>query len=445
MCGFVERRVRCAAVFLLFGLVLGTGTAQEEINIQFQTWFYTDPVRGANIDQDIAEFEERYPNVNIEPLAITNETYWNRLTLDITSNTEACIVALDTGAGMNAYNNLRPGGAFLPLNDYIEGYTLDDGTVLSEDILLMETVERDGSIIALPYNWFTASATAYRPSVLEEAGVDPAQLETWEGFKEAAEALTVDKDGDGTVDQYGFAHPSYTEVLSRWWHMHWLWTAGGGIFPNEAPPYTAENIIFDSPENLRALAYLVDLVRTSTPPGDNQLLQLLQRFYNGELATAQIALWTLSNLEQDMQPEGSYENDLALAPFPALVEDGVRHEPVFTAWGNPLAISSNCQYPQEAFAFIAHLHSEESQKRNSVATAPVNERVLEWYEENYPQQAQFVDMARNYEWRLVPDIPQWNQFDTIIQQAFNSALLGVRTPEEALAWGQQQMERALAR
>lgn len=431
---------------LLVVLTMTTATAQGQKRIGLQTWFYSSPINGEILDWAIAEFEQQHPDVVIEPLSITNEAYWDRLALEIVSGTEACIVALDTGAGMSGYYGLREGGAFIGLDDYIDGYVLPDGTSLAEDILLIDNHRIDGKTIALPYIWFAAPHTAYRESHLDAAGINPEQLTTWEGFFEAAQALTLDKDGDGRIDQYGFGHPSYAEVISRWWHMHWLWTAGGGIFPNEEPPFTADRLIFNSPENLRAVEYLVEITNAAAPPGEKRLHELLEMFYASNLSMVQVALWTVGNLEADMRPDGAFENDLGFAPFPALVMDGVRHEPVYVAWGNPLAISTNCAYPDEAFEFIAFLHSEESQRRHSVTRTPVNKRVLgEWYEENYPVQAEFVNMALEYEMRIVPDMPQWNEIDHIVQQALNSALVGARTPAEALEWGQRQMERVLAR
>ena len=44
----------------------------------------------------------------------------------------------------------------------------------------------------------------YRPSMLKEAGYD-APPKTWAEFDEMAQKLTIDKDGDGTIDQWGYA------------------------------------------------------------------------------------------------------------------------------------------------------------------------------------------------------------------------------------------------
>lgn len=364
--------------------------------------------------------------------------------VDIAGNTEGDIVTLDTGAGMNAYNSARPGGAFLKLDEYIKGYTLDDGTSLEKDIMLIDDMKRGGHYIALPYIWFVAPHTFYRKSHFQDAGLSDSDIKTWDGFRASAIKLTRDTNGDGKVDKYGFGHPVYPEVLSRWWHMHWLWTAGGGIFPEEKGPYTAENLIFNSQENIFAVEYLVDLLGKAAPPGNKQLFELYPMFWGGDLTIAHVALWGIAIFEEQMKPEGSFKTDLGIAPFPAANYKGRLRQPVYVAWGNPIAISSRCKYPDIAFDFIAFLHSREVQKKVSVTAAPVNKMTLEQdYPKDYPAQSAYIELAKNYKFRLVPDIPQWNEFDNILQQAMNSALLGAKSPKESLDWGQSEMAKAL--
>jgi ABC-type glycerol-3-phosphate transport system substrate-binding protein len=61
----------------------------------------------------------------------------------------------------------------------------------------------------------------------------------------------------------------------------------------------------------------------------------------------------------------------------------------------------------------------------------------------YPVQGAYVNTAIKYEMRSVPDIPQWGQFEVILTQAFNSALVGAKTPKEALDWGQAELVKIL--
>ena len=425
---------------LSLSMVFANGSkeaGEEKITLVWYQWFDAE-THEKELKPIIEEFQKIHPNVEVELAAISNETYWDRLALDIASNAEGDIITLDTGAGLESYYAQREGGAFISLDDYIDGYVLEDGTRLEEDVYLIDSVKKNGHVVALPYIMFSAPMTAYSKSALAEAGVDPAMLSSYDTYFEAAKILTVDKNGDGTVDQYGWGHPTFVETLSRWWHMHWLWTAGGGIFPNEEGPYTADRLIFNSEENVKAVEFMKKMLDETAPSGLKTVTDIHAMFANKSVATCQMAVWTLANF-QAMMSEDDYNNDLGMADFPSCGDNG----PVLVSWGNPLAISSNCEHPQEAFEFIAFLHSKYAQKLAMRRAAPTNKLVYDEYAKENPKQAEFIQRAQNFEMRIVPDILQWNEFDHIVQQAISDALLGTKSVKDALDWGQKEMAKAL--
>ena len=425
---------------LSLSMVFANGSKEAgegKITLVWYQWFDAE-THEKELKPIIEEFQKIHPNVEVELAAISNETYWDRLALDIASNAEGDIITLDTGAGLESYYAQREGGAFISLDDYIDGYVLEDGTRLEEDVYLIDSVKKNGHVVALPYIMFSAPMTAYSKSALAEAGVDPAMLSSYDTYFEAAKILTVDKNGDGTVDQYGWGHPTFVETLSRWWHMHWLWTAGGGIFPNEEGPYTADRLIFNSEENVKAVEFMKKMLDETAPSGLKTVTDIHAMFANKSVATCQMAVWTLANF-QAMMSEDDYNNDLGMADFPSCGDNG----PVLVSWGNPLAISSNCEHPQEAFEFIAFLHSKYAQKLAMRRAAPTNKLVYDEYAKENPKQAEFIQRAQNFEMRIVPDILQWNEFDHIVQQAISDALLGTKSVKDALDWGQKEMAKAL--
>lgn len=408
----------------------------EQVNLVWYQWFDAE-THEKELKPIIAEFEKTHPNVHVELSAISNEAYWDRLALDIASGTEGDIITLDTGAGLDSYYSQREGGAFIPLDGYIKGKVLDDGTRLEQDVYLIDSVKKDGHVVALPYIMFSAPMTAYRKSLLEKAGVNPNELKTWDGYYAAAKKLTQDVNGDGKIDVYGWGHPTFVETLSRWWHMHWLWTAGGGIFPKEEAPYTADRLIFNSKENVEAVTYLKKMLDETAPSGIKSVSDIHAMFANGSVATCQIAVWTLANFQAMMGD--AYNTDLGIVDFPA---DGEK-QPVLVSWGNPLAISRDCKHPDEAFEFIAFLHSKYAQKLAMRRAAPTNKLIYDEYAKENPKQAAFIQQCQNFEMRNVPDIKQWNEFDHIVQQAISDALLGTKSVQAALDWGQEEMKKAL--
>jgi arabinosaccharide transport system substrate-binding protein len=89
---------------------------------------------------------------------------------------------------------------------------------------------------------------AYRADVFEAAGIDVSRLDTWDAFFAATAQLVIDKDGDGTPDQYVFEFdengPLVASMLIR--------QAGGGYFNADGYP------ILDCKENIHVLARLAD-------------------------------------------------------------------------------------------------------------------------------------------------------------------------------------------
>ena len=386
----------------------------------------------------ISEFEKENPNIHINLIFIQNTDYFKQLAVDIAANNEADIITLDTGDGLSAYYNIRKGGSFLPLENYLKGYVLDDGTKL-EDVDLIDSVKKDGHVVALPWFTFAAPVTIYRKSLLQEAGVDSAELsKSWDSYYKACKKLTQDKNGDGKTDVYGFSHQTEGSVLLRWWTMHWLWENGGGIFPKEEGPYTADRLIWNSPENVAACEYLKKMITECGPSGKYTVNDALNMFANGSVATMQATTWCFANLKA-MMDENSYNNDIGLAYFP----NNGEKTPVNVTWGNPLAISTNCKHPDEAFKFIAFMHGKYAQSLQT--NVPVNREARMEYAKKNPYQAKTLDMVLEGELRQVPDIVQWRELDNIVNKSCEDAFLGTKSVKDALDWGQKEMQAVMSR
>ena len=413
------------------------GKSEEKITLDWTFWA-TEKELDIFCRPAIAEFEKQNPNIHINLIFIQNTDYFKQLAVDIATNNEADIVTLDTGDGISAYYNIRKGGAFLPLDDYMKGYVLSDGTEL-EKVDLIDSVKKDGKVVALPWFTFAAPVTIYRKSVLEKAGVNPAELSTsWESYYAAAKKLTKDTNGDGKIDVYGFSHQTEGSVLLRWWTMHWLWENGGGIFPKEAPPYTADRLIWNSKENIEAAEYLKKMIVECGPSGKYTVNDALNMFANGSVATMQATTWCFANLKA-MMTEVDYANDIGLAYFPNKGDK----TPVNVTWGNPLAISTNCEHPDEAFKFIAFMHGKFAQGLQT--NVPVNQEARAEYAKKNPYQAKTLDMVLEGELRQVPDIVQWRELDNIVNKSLEDAFLGAKSVKDALDWGQKEMQAVMSR
>ncbi len=424
---------------LIVTTLFAAGTAEKSAKVVELDWchWFPEQEQARFVTPAIERFEAENPNIKINSIYIQNVDYFKQLAVDIAANNESDLCTLDTGDGFSAYYNIRKGGAFLGLDDRIKGYVLDDGTRL-EDVDLIHSAQIDGKTIALPWFTYAAPVTIYRKSLLKEAGVDPSDLLQWDTYYEAAKKMTRDINRDGKIDVYGFAHQTEGSVLIRWWTLHWMWQAGGGIYPNETGPFTPDRLIWNSPGNIEATTYLYKMMKEAGPTGKYTVNDALQLFANGTVATMQATTWCFEVLENMMTSE-DYENDLGITYFPN--KGNLR--PVNITWGNPVAISSNTKHPDEAFKFAAFLHGEFAQKL--LVRVPVNKVAREVYAKENPYAAQTLNMVLEEELRMVPDIVEWRELDNIIHRSLEDAFLGTKSIKDALDWGQNEMVKVMTK
>jgi multiple sugar transport system substrate-binding protein len=135
-------------------------------------------------------------------------------------------------------------GMLLDLAPYLSrvGVTLGeyDSTVLSG-------FRRGRAVYALPTG-SSPLVVAYNKDLFDRAGLSgPADDWTWDDFLGLAKRLTRDRDGDGTIDQWG------TDVDGRvtFW-LAWVWAGGGDVLCADGRHATG---CLDSPATIAALRW----------------------------------------------------------------------------------------------------------------------------------------------------------------------------------------------
>ena len=191
----------------------------------------------------IDKFMEENPNIKVTQEVVLWEDQQSKM-----------LNAIQTGTGpdMNAITGMTwtssyLAGGLVAVDDVVE--RIDQSETYMEGA--KEVFEADGHCWAVPFASIVYGLQ-YRPSMLEEAGLD-APPKTWDELLEYAEKLTVDKDGDGTIDVYGIGLPSGRNALTTDTYAAFLNAADGDLFDE------AGDISFNNEASKKALDIYTEL------------------------------------------------------------------------------------------------------------------------------------------------------------------------------------------
>jgi multiple sugar transport system substrate-binding protein len=279
-----------------------------------------------------------------------------------------------------------------------------------------ETVSYDGKFWGVPKQ-SDAAFLYYRTDQVESA---PA---TWqEVYKLAAE-------NDGIVYQ-GAAYEGLTCD-----YLEIAFAAGGEVLSEDG-----KEARFDSPENLKALQFMVDGIKdgAANKAVATYMEEQARRAFEAGRATF-MRNWPYAfAIGKENKDAPKFE----VAPFPEFEGGGKAG----ILGGHNLVISAFTDNPGGSLALIDFLTSEESIKRDATdfSLAPVLQAV---YDDPAVQKAmpfaaelkQAIAQAKSR-----PVSPVYTQISQAIYKNVNEALSGAVTPEEALKTGQSEMEKALA-
>ena len=214
-----------------------------------------DPAEIAAYGEVIEAFHATKPGVTVELIAAADrDEMLTRLSTSIAAGTPPDLFLLN----YRFFAQYAAKGALDPIEDRLKA-----STVLSEDAFFPEAIDAfryDGKVTCLAQN-VSSLVVYYNRDLFEAAGLEePPDGWTWDEMVEAARALTLDLDGDGTFDQHGLGSEPILARLAPF-----VWSNGGEIVDDVDAP-TA--ISLRTPEASEALARFLEL-GAGTEPGAN--------------------------------------------------------------------------------------------------------------------------------------------------------------------------------
>ncbi len=201
----------------------------------------------------------------------------------------------------------------------------------------------DGDMFAFPYA-IIHTVLWYNMDAFDAAGVPYPSEDgwTWDEFLAAAQALTVDKDDDGRIDQYGFwLYRGRYAQIEPW------------VYQNNGDLLNTTRTRFEPDDNaIAALEFLTSLVteyKVAPPPSEFAGFRMQDVFPLGYAAMWVDGNWQIANTRSQHANNPDISFRFAAAPIPRgpnWVED------VAYGWADMFGIAADTPYPDQAWELI---------------------------------------------------------------------------------------------
>lgn len=287
----------------------------------------------------------------------------------------------------------------------------------------------------------------WRTDLFEAAGLDPNDPPaTYDEFREYALLLTTDKNGNhpgdadfdpNNIEVYGSAFKGIAGLASNWEWYNYLYAFGGDVFDADY------NIAIDSPEAVASLEWVVDNLREYHiyPPdvATYDYTEFHTLFYQGRIAMA--INWPYMYTTSQDPEQSSVVGNVAVGRKPGQVTHGGN----IGGWSwNVFKMSRNQDL---AVAFAKFMVSPDvtlayaKYHGYAVPRASVMDIMTETDPVVFGAIAENLPDGRGVKW--IDTGPSWLSLEDELYQAIQEALIGEKSPEEALKDAKADMEEIL--
>jgi multiple sugar transport system substrate-binding protein len=330
-------------VFLMAGVVVFAGGKQQQssssgaapVTVKYAFWGTPEAI---GVEADIiTAFEEKNPNIKIEPVVSGYGDYHTKLLTMI--------------AGGSAPDVMRISPHYLPDLVYSKGLK-DIDRVAKEHNYDLSVYYREGltdcSVDGVLYGLPWGTAPVYmimNMTMFEEAGVAlPPYDWTFDDFIRVAKAVSS---GTGADRKYGFA----MEIQADLYPMYpYVWASGGDLLDS-----SRKNFRLDRPEASDAVQKIAELYQGGYMPPETLITGT---------QTASVPTWIINNRVAMFQGTASVVLTLQNAGvkfgvWPLPTGKATTHTTVVKS--NTTSISVNTKYPEEAWKFAVFARGDEGE------------------------------------------------------------------------------------
>ncbi len=289
----------------------------------------------------------------------------------------------------------------------------------------IEAVTWDSRIYALP--WFMdAGVLYYRKDLLARYKLAPPK--TWDQLADASRHIA------GRERVYGFVWQGkqYEGLVCN--TLEYMWSNGGHVLRDG-------RVVLDSPNNRKALAFQRDLIASGvTPEFVSTLTEEPAREIFGRGKAVFLRNWPYA-WQLFEQPGSAVRGKVGVSALPHFTGG----ESAATLGGWQLGVNRHTKHPQAAEQLVRFLASRAAQRQLALAYGyNPPRRALYQDDELLAAQPFLGELRAVYEHaRPRPVTPRYVRLSQVLQSEFSAALAGLKSPTQALADAQRQIEATL--
>jgi len=363
----------------------------------------------------VESFRQTHPHIEVELQTPFGRYYQKMLTM------MAGKMAPDLMWMGESFAEFADRGAFLDITDKV------NKEVNTEDFLphSLSWYRVNGRQYGVPYG-IQMNIYAYNKKLFDEAGIPyPSDDWTFDEFLAITKKLTIDKDGDGRIDQYGFR---------------------GGLYPAsfgaEFISTDGQRALCNTPEMIKFIQTDIDLAHKYKVQPSVEM-QLQEGRLQPDIYTPFIqGRYAIINIFDTQRPRliekfSMMDWDYVLCPK-------VKRRAQWAS-SSAIVISADTRYPDEAWELCKVFFGDEFQKANAYTCLPSNLRVAaEFIAEHRgpPLNLKALLKAKDYIY-VTPRVPHLSELAAIWNYEKERALMGFVTPTEAMEEAQKKMTRAI--
>ncbi|MCR4401626.1 MAG: ABC transporter substrate-binding protein [Firmicutes bacterium] len=429
----LTRLTRLVVLVVALTLTLASGVvAADKVTIEYWHGF-TGPDRPL-MEQLIAKFNETHPDIEVKAQAIPWGTMWQQIPAAVAAG-KAPDVAV---ANEDVITGFIARGAFAELTpDMLATAGIDKNRFYAS---LWNTGSYKGKDYGVPVH-SVALVLYYNTDMFKKAGVDINKaMSSREEFLKAMQKLTIDKNGKhpnepgfdlNNVEQWGTMLP--LPWMGGCIFYSFLLQNGGRLVDDDAT-----KAVFNSPEGVDALQFLVDLIyKYHVSPANVTEDGSIAGFRQGKVATNFNGVWRVNDY---LNQEGL---NFAVAPIPKV---GGK---TYATWGGsshlviPKARQVDKKRQEAALKFIGWITQPQQNLfwtgAGGLPTQPVVAQDKSF--DNSPMKPVFASLGNVF---ATAGFPWVSQVRGAMDEAVSSAMLGKKSPKQALDDGVKLADQQIA-